>query len=111
MDMRTRPRRGDAEVQDDRQGDPFFPCSVLGDRYQEDCWAMQPAVMLQLYDGDFDKTFRGCDRAPEAPAHDVLRGHRHRGERLLAARDHNVAIGLCSEGAIRSTSRGASAAW
>ena len=46
------------------RADPYYPCSAMDAKYQEDCWLMQPAVMLQIYDGDFDKTFRACDGAP-----------------------------------------------
>ena len=79
------------------KADPFFPCSVVGDRYQEDCWAMQPAVLLQLYDGDFDKTFRGCDRAPQQWRTVCYAGT---GTEVsgFSLREYSLAIGYCLKG-------------
>jgi len=79
------------------KADPFFPCSGVGARYQEDCWAMQPAVLLTHYDGDFTKTFRGCDRAPKPWRTTCYSGT---GTEVsgYAQGDHQQAIGLCSKG-------------
>ena len=79
------------------KADLFFPCDAMAARYQEDCWAMQPAVMLQLTDGSFEKTFRGCDGAPKewrtvcyAGTGTEVSGY--------ALRDQQAAIGMCLKG-------------
>ncbi len=77
--------------------DLTFPCSVLGERYLDDCWSMQPAVMLQLNGGDFAATFQGCDKAPEVWRASCYAGA---GTEISGAtlRDHRKSIGLCSLG-------------
>ena len=44
--------------------DPQYPCSILGARYQDDCYQTQPAVMLTINSGDYAKTFTWCDAVP-----------------------------------------------
>jgi hypothetical protein len=80
--------------------DPNFPCSVLGERYQNDCWQMQPAVMLYLFEGDWQKTFDACDKAPEAWRPECYQGL---GTSISGGtiQDHDDAIRLCSRGSAR----------
>jgi hypothetical protein len=82
------------------RADPFFPCSALGDRYQADCWQMQPAVMLYEFDGDWTKTFAACDKAPVAWRPECYQGL---GTSISGGtiQDHDDAIRLCSRGGAR----------
>lgn len=77
--------------------DLTYPCSALGDRYLDDCWGMQPAVMLQLNGGDFANTFKGCDKAPSTYRASCYAGT---GTEISGAtmRDHRKSINLCSLG-------------
>jgi hypothetical protein len=77
--------------------DPFYPCSALGEQYQEDCWRMQPAVILYLRNNDFRRTFRVCDSAPVRRRYDCYAGT---GTDISGqtARDHRESIRLCSTG-------------
>jgi hypothetical protein len=80
--------------------DPFFPCSQLGDRYQDDCWQMQPAVILYLNHGDYAQTFATCDKAPAAYRATCYQGT---GTSISGGsnRNHGEAITLCSRGSAR----------
>jgi len=101
MDMgapATQSRMGKYKMID--KADLFFPCDAVGARYLEDCWAMQPAVMLQLTEGSFKLTFNGCDRAPKewrtvcyAGTGTEISGY--------SLRDHKVAISLCTQGQLK----------
>jgi hypothetical protein len=77
--------------------DMSYPCSILADRYQDDCWSMQPAVMLQLNGGDFGQTFKGCDAAPVRWRAVCYAGT---GTEISGAtqRDHRRSIALCAMG-------------
>ena len=77
--------------------DPYYPCNALGDKYQQDCWQMQPAVMLQIYDGDFDKVFKACDAAPVKWRTECYQGT---GTEVSGATtmNHQDAIAFCSRG-------------
>jgi hypothetical protein len=82
------------------RADPYYPCNAVGAKYQEDCWMMQPAVMLQIYDGDFEKTFRACDGAPPEWRATCYQGT---GTEISGAvlMDHHDAIMFCSRGGER----------
>ena len=82
------------------RADPFFPCSALGDRYQADCWQMQPAVMMYLFDGDWAKSFAACDRAPDRWRAECYQGL---GTTISGGtiQNHDDAIRLCSRGSER----------
>jgi len=82
------------------RSDPYYPCSAIGARYQEDCWLMQPAVMLQIYDGDFDRTFKACDGAPVEWRAACYQGT---GTEVSGATtmNHADAIAFCSRGSAR----------
>ena len=80
--------------------DPFYPCSRLGERYQADCWRMQPAVILFLRNNDFRRTFQACDSAPARWRQDCYAGT---GTDVSGqtARNHQESIRLCSTGSPR----------
>ena len=82
------------------RADPYYPCNALGAKYQEDCWLMQPAVMLQIYDGDFDRTFKACNGAPLEwrPACYQGTGTEVSGATTM---NHQDAISFCSRGIAR----------
>jgi hypothetical protein len=44
--------------------DPYYPCSVVGGKYLNACYAMQTSIMLEMNGRDFGKTARTCDGAP-----------------------------------------------
>jgi hypothetical protein len=80
--------------------DPFHPCSKLGERYQEDCWLMQSAVILFLRDNDFARTFAVCDSAPARWRYACYTGTGTEvsGQTL---RDPDASVRLCSRGSPR----------
>ena len=82
------------------RADPYYPCNALGVKYQEDCWLMQPAVMLQIHDGDFDRTFKACNGAPLEwrPACYQGTGTEVSGATTM---NHQDAISFCSRGIAR----------
>lgn len=82
------------------RGDPYYPCNSLGSKYQEDCWLMQPAVMLQIYDGDFVKTLKACDGAPLERRASCYQGTGTEVSGSVAM-DHRNAIAYCSRGSAR----------
>ena len=44
--------------------DPLYPCSVMAERYQHQCYLMQTSVMLWLNGNDLAAASRSCDVAP-----------------------------------------------
>ncbi|MEJ2312658.1 MAG: hypothetical protein P8Y07_02335 [Gemmatimonadales bacterium] len=44
--------------------DPLYPCSVMAERYQHQCYLMQTSVMLWLNGNDLVAASRSCDVAP-----------------------------------------------
>jgi hypothetical protein len=74
-----------------------YPCSVLGERYQIDCYQMQPAVVLEITGGNYARTFAACDVAPRAMRYYCYQGA---GTSISGAtmRDHAQSIRLCSLG-------------
>lgn len=82
------------------RSDPYYPCDALPGTYQEDCWMMQGAVMLQIYNGDFAKTFAACDGAPEPWRATCYQGT---GTEISGAvmMDHHDAILYCQRGSAR----------
>ncbi|HEX8245053.1 MAG TPA: hypothetical protein VF541_16200 [Longimicrobium sp.] len=58
-----------------KAGDPYFPCdSVASPGHQPSCWAYQPVVFFQAFDGDMSRVVRACDRAPAGSASACFRG-------------------------------------
>ena len=45
--------------------DPYYPCSVVGPKYQDACYSMQSGLMLERTNRDFAATARLCSGAPE----------------------------------------------
>jgi hypothetical protein len=45
--------------------DPLYPCSVLGERYQQACYQMQAGLVAEITGLDFRRIAQACDRAPE----------------------------------------------
>ncbi|HSU17002.1 hypothetical protein [Longimicrobium sp.] len=48
------------------RNDPLYPCNVVGDRYQQECYMIQTSAILAQNDGDVAKTARACSTAPAA---------------------------------------------
>jgi hypothetical protein len=44
--------------------DPLYPCSILEERYLEDCYMMQTSVMLHFNHGDMAAAAKTCDTVP-----------------------------------------------
>ena len=76
--------------------DPLYPCSVMADRYRQQCYLMQTAVMLHLNGNDLRAASRTCDTAPpklRATCHQSL------GRDITArTRDPREAEGHCRAG-------------
>ena len=45
--------------------DPLYPCTAVGERYQDACYSMQTSLMLHLNGGSFSGAARACLGAPE----------------------------------------------
>ncbi len=45
--------------------DLLYPCSAIGERYQQACYQMQAGLMAEVTGLDFKKIADGCDTAPE----------------------------------------------
>lgn len=45
--------------------DPLYPCSVMEDRYLQQCYLMQTSAMLQMNGGDLGEAAESCLDAPE----------------------------------------------
>jgi hypothetical protein len=77
--------------------DPYYPCSVVGARYQRSCYEMQAAIILEQGGFDYGAAARTCDGAPAA-----MRRHCYQslGTNVAGATqgDHDKAIGLCALG-------------
>lgn len=48
-----------------RHDDPHYPCSVMDQRYQRECYMMQTSAMLWMNGGDIGDAADSCDDAPE----------------------------------------------
>lgn len=50
--------------------DPYFPCSDprIKAAWQDGCWQNQASVMVQLFEGDYAKTYEWCAKVPD-PQH------------------------------------------
>jgi hypothetical protein len=46
--------------------DPQYPCSIVADRYVQECYRIQTALMLYLNHQSLPKTAHDCDQAPSA---------------------------------------------
>jgi hypothetical protein len=79
--------------------DPYYPCSILADRYLAVCYHAQPALSLALNNLDYAATARMCDGAPTAMRTSCYHGFGNQ-IRPQAAGDHALAIRLCALGAI-----------
>ena len=81
-------------------GDPQYPCSALGEKYQSACYGMQTSVMLHNNGGDMSATAKACDAAP-APVRATCFASLGRDISSYSAQKHPEAIRMCSLGTER----------
>lgn len=77
--------------------DPLYPCSILADKYQPDCYQMQTSAILFHNGGDMEATARACDGAPLAMRPWCYQGL-GRDISSYTYQDHAAGIRLCSLG-------------
>jgi len=48
------------------KNDPLYPCNVVGEKYQQECYLIQTSAILSQNGGDVGATARACAAAPAA---------------------------------------------
>jgi hypothetical protein len=81
-------------------GDPYYPCSKLGSRYQRACYGMQAGLIVETTGLDFAKVAAVCDSAP-GPMRPVCYQGIGTYVSGVTARDSRLAIRACSLGSPR----------
>lgn len=76
--------------------DQHYPCSVMGPRYQQQCYLMQTSVMLYHNGGDLRGASASCDEAPKNMRPTC---HQSLGRSVTAyTKDPEAAAGYCEAG-------------
>jgi hypothetical protein len=77
-----------------KKDEPFYPCTILGDRYVSACYQMQTSAILNLNGFNVSATARICATAPELFRSTCFQSL-GRDISALTVQDHNRALRLC----------------